>query len=78
MLDIIEGDNSIYNKLTKHLKETTFVVLLFVLLSCESLRTACANNIPKLNTTDDKLNIWGTILLSIIYGILYIGFRQFI
>ena len=78
MIDIIDGEDSIYTKLTKHLKETTFVVILFILLSCDNFRTSCAKNIPKLNTSTGSLNIWGTVLLSLIYGLLYIGFRQFV
>jgi hypothetical protein len=78
MIDIMNNENSIYTKLSKHLKETIFVVILFMLLSCESLRTACAKNIPKLNTEDGNLNMWGTTLLSVIYGLIYIGGRQFI
>lgn len=77
MMDIINNEDTIFNKLTKHIKETFIVLLLFVLLSCETTRSACAINIPKLGNTNKSLNLFGTILLSVIYGIIYICMKQF-
>lgn len=77
MMDIINNEDTIFNKLTKHLKETFIVLFLFVLLSCETTRAACAANIPKLGNSNKSLNLFGTILLSVIYGIIYICLKQF-
>lgn len=77
MMEIINNEDTIFNKLTKHLKETFIVLFLFILLSCETTRSACATNIPKLGNSDKTLNIFGTILLSVIYGIIFICIKQF-
>jgi len=77
MMEIINNEETIFNKLTKHLKETFIVLFLFILLSCETTRSACATNIPKLGNSDKTLNMFGTILLSIIYGIVFICIKQF-
>lgn len=77
MMEIINNEETIFNKLTKHLKETFIVLFLFILLSCETTRSACATNIPKLGNSDKTLNMFGTILLSIIYGIIFICIKQF-
>ena len=77
MMDIINNEDTIFNKLTKHIKETFIVLLLFVVLSCETTRAACAANIPKLGNDNKSLNLFGTILLSVIYGIIYICLKQF-
>ena len=76
IMDIINED-TLYNRLTKHIKETIIIMCLFVLLSCESVRSACATNIPKLGTEDNSLNMFGTVLLSVFFGLTYIIIKQF-
>ena len=78
MMDIINSEESVFNKLTKHLKETVIFMLLFILLSCETTRSACANHIPKLGTDTNSLNMFGTTLLAVIFGIIFAGIKQFI
>jgi len=77
VIDIINNDDNVYNRITRHLKDTIIIMLLFILLSCESTRSSCANCLPKFSN-DGGLNVFGTTILSFILGIVYICIKQFI
>ena len=77
VMDIINNDDNVYNRITRHLKDTIIIMLLFILFSCENTRSSCASSVPRLSN-NDSLNIFGTIILSFILGIVYISIKQFI
>ena len=78
LLNNFTNYNTFFDKTINHLKETIFVICLFVLFNCDYVRASISNTIPSLANDNKNINILGTVLLSIIYGMLYICFRQFV
>ena len=70
--------STFFDRIVNHLKETIFVICLFILFTCDYVRNGISTAIPSLANENKNINILGTVLFSIIYGMVYICFRQFV